>query len=201
MGDIERTTQVLRWLERGSRKPEWRNGARLSSEHLPEILAFVFSEVATAGSVLRTFLPPLVIRPCPSCLVDRLGPLFGRHLCGAGRPTTQAASATKDAASSLVSSREYLLKPLEKVYQAVAFSCPGSALVSFHHTSDKLRALDPPLAHSADNNVLLTPPSPRCLYPLNSFSLNNASPRSVASSSHAPAGVPHLNSVWTMRRP
>jgi hypothetical protein len=35
---------------------------------------------------------------------------------GAGRSTSQATAATKDAASSFVSSREYPLKPLEKVY-------------------------------------------------------------------------------------
>ena len=70
----------------------------------------------------------------------------------------------------------------------VAPSCPGSVLVSFHHTNGRARALDPLLAHSAGNNVLLTPPSSRCLYPLNSFSLNNSLPRSVASSSHTPPG-------------
>ena len=98
--------------------------------------------------------------------------------------TSQTTSTTSDAASSFVASREYLLKPLEKVYYAVARPCPWSVLVSFHHTSGKLRALDPPLARSADNNVLLTPPSSRGLYPLNSLFLNNSSPCSAASFFH-----------------
>jgi len=107
---------------------------------------------------------------------------------------SQTTSATRDVAGVFVSPREYALKPLERVHYALASPRPWSVLVSSHHTSGKLRVLAPPLGHSAGKNVLPTPPSSRCFYPLNGFLLHkHHSPCSAESSSHVPAEPPHPN--------